>query len=130
MVCRNTIQMQKVKECLEKMKTHPNAETVYYAVKKELPSVTLATVYRNLNKLAEDGQILKIEFNGEFRFDGDTSFHQHLVCKKCGQIFDYFDKNISKYVLKKFSSDSFEAENVCIMFWGLCKNCKKISGKK
>ena len=63
---RNTIQRIKIMKYLKSVKTHPTAEMVYNAVVKEIPSITLATVYRNLHNLANKGKILMFEFNKEY----------------------------------------------------------------
>ena len=110
---------------LQSVKTHPSAEMVYDAVKKEVPTITLATVYRNLNSLSEDGQISKLEINNEFRFDGDISKHQHCVCKNCGSIKDLFQEEISEYALKKINHSGFKPDGVTVIFRGLCKNCEE-----
>ncbi len=122
---RKTIQMQKILDYLSSVKTHPKAETVYKAVKKDIPSITLATVYRNLNKLAEDGMISKLEVNGEFRFDADCSLHEHCICKNCGEIFEYLDKKLPKKILKNFKSKKFSPTSVNVIFYGVCTKCKK-----
>ena len=57
---RQTIQKLKIMQHLHSVKTHPSAEMVYNAVKEEVPTITLATVYRNLNSLANAGKILKL----------------------------------------------------------------------
>ena len=123
MVERNTSQKLKIIEHLKSVKTHPNAEMVYVAVKKELPTISLATVYRNLNSLAKQGKILKLEINNEARFDGDIKFHQHCVCNSCGKIVDLFQPNISKYALDKFDLNGFQPSNVDVVFHGTCKEC-------
>jgi Fe2+ or Zn2+ uptake regulation protein len=122
---RMTSQRMKILEYLRKVKTHPNAEEVYRNVKKELPAITLATVYRNLNLLAEQGEILKLEINKEARFDADMCCHQHLVCRKCGKIMDVFQKDVSEHAMKKIKSKEFLPECVNIIFWGLCKKCTR-----
>ena len=80
----------RVLEYLLGVKTHPNAETVYNHVKKELPTITLATVYRNLNAMVEAGQIIRMEINNEYHYDADTRAHQHCICRSCGKIIDVF----------------------------------------
>ena len=122
---RNTIQREKIKQCLANVKIHPTAEWVYQEVKKEIPQITLATVYRNLNFLAEEGQVLKLEINKEYHFDGDNSSHQHCVCQKCGKISDLFQEDISSYVLKNIRTKDFACNNVTIIFQGFCKGCLK-----
>ncbi len=113
---RNTPQMLKVKEYLDRVRTHPTAEDVYSEVVKQIPTMTLATVYRNLHKLADSGEILKIEVNGEYHFDGDTCYHQHCVCKSCGKITDMFRENISQYAMKNLVSPDFTPECVTVIF--------------
>ena len=115
--------MEKIHNYLRVVKTHPTAETVYNAVKNDIPTITLATVYRNLNKMTECGEILRLEVNGEYRFDGDNCMHQHGICRKCGKIVDFFDEKLSNTVLNKFSGNGFEAQSVCIKYYGLCKKC-------
>jgi len=124
MVSRNTVQMQKILEYLKSVKIHPNAETIFNAVKNDIPSITLATVYRNLNKLTENKKILKLEIKGEFRFDADTCFHQHVLCRKCGVVKDFFNEKLSKDALKNFNLAGFDADSVSIKFYGSCKKCK------
>lgn len=121
---KNTIQKTKILSYLQSVTTHPSAETIYYNVKEDLPSITLATVYRNLNIMAEEGEILKLEINNEFRFDADTRYHQHCVCKGCNCIKDYFDEDISIQAMEKFESKEFTPNRVSIIYYGLCKNCR------
>ncbi len=122
---RKTVQMTKVFEYLSKVNTHPTAEMVFNEVKKEIPSITLATVYRNLNKLAENKSISKLEINGEFRFDADCSLHEHCVCRECFSITEYVDKKFPKNLLDNFRSGKFKADSVNVIFYGLCNNCLK-----
>ncbi|MBW2965454.1 transcriptional repressor [Candidatus Woesearchaeota archaeon] len=125
---RNTNQRIKILEHLTGVKTHPTAEMVYNAVKKDLPAISLATVYRNLNNLADEGSIVKLEINGEFRFDGDVCSHQHCICRKCGKVMDVFHKEISEYAMKKIRSRYFEPSCVNIMFTGFCRGCRPKTG--
>jgi len=120
---RNTYQRMKILEYLQSVCTHPTAEQVYTAVKKNIPTVTLATVYRNLNLLAEQGKILRLEINKEYHYDADICMHQHYICKQCGMITDIFDKSLSEHALNK-TKKIFSADSVIIIFSGICKTCK------
>lgn len=124
MKTRLTNQRKKVLDYLKSVKTHPNAEQVYLKVKKEMLHITLATVYRNLNLLAEQGEILRLEINKEYRYDADTSFHQHLVCKKCNLIINSFQTEISNYAMNKINHPKFEPEKVIVIFEGTCSACQ------
>src|SRR5574344_891566 len=73
------------------VKTHPTAEEVYKEVRKTNKKISLGTVYRNLDKLSNEGKILRLKFSNEKdRFDGDISHHYHGVCDKCGNLVDIF----------------------------------------
>lgn len=118
-----TSQKIKILDYLKSVKTHPTAETIYEAVKKDLPAISLATVYRNLNLMAQQGKIIKLEINGEFRFDADMCFHQHGVCRSCGKIIDIPQKEISQYAMKKVQVKGFTPECVYVIFNGICRSC-------
>ncbi|MFC1722750.1 Fur family transcriptional regulator [Nanoarchaeota archaeon] len=120
---RMTNQKLKIFEYLEGVYTHPTAQQVFDAVKKDLPAITLATVYRNLNLLADQGKILRFEAGKEYRYDADTRLHQHAVCKSCGKIFDLHKKGVSTFAMKKLDIAGFEAESVDVIFHGKCKGC-------
>ena len=85
----NTCQRRVIMEELRKLKCHPTADELYCIVKQRLPKISLATVYRNLGLLADAGEIKRIELAGrQSRYDGDTSIHYHLRCRKCGAVED------------------------------------------
>jgi len=124
---RLTSQRLQIVKYLKSTKTHPNAEKVYAEVKKDLPAITLATVYRNLNRLHEAGDIQRLEINGEYHFDADITPHEHLVCVGCKRILD-FDKDLIVKDFKKqvLSKTGFEISACQIVFKGLCKDCRKM----
>ena len=124
MQSRMTNQRRKILEYLKRVKTHPTAEMIYKDVSKELPDITLATVYRNLNHLAEQGEIQKFDVNSKSHFDGDMGFHQHCICSSCGHIKDVFGDRINKETLKKARTKGFEPRIVNILIYGICKKCK------
>ncbi|MEM4662469.1 MAG: transcriptional repressor, partial [Candidatus Diapherotrites archaeon] len=106
-------------------KTHPTAEEVFDAVRKEIPSITLATVYRNLHKLADNGKILRFKINNEYRFDYDRNRPVHLVCRKCNRIFDYSDDFLCDELISKLKPSDFKVETVVVCIEGLCKECSQ-----
>ncbi|PIY60147.1 transcriptional repressor [Candidatus Woesearchaeota archaeon CG_4_10_14_0_8_um_filter_47_5] len=120
---RMTNQRIKILNYLKNVKTHPTAEKVYRAVSQELPQITLATVYRNLNMLADQGEILRMEINNEYHYDAQQGFHQHLVCTKCGKIEDLFVDEISRCVTCNINKKNFLVETVDIIIKGRCKEC-------
>jgi Fe2+ or Zn2+ uptake regulation protein len=68
---------------------HPTADHIFRLTQKNLPKISVGTVYRNLDVLTEQGLIKKINIPGEpARFDADTTNKAYFVCKKRGSIYD------------------------------------------
>src|SRR5438045_7070202 len=67
---------------------HPSALMVYRDVRRQLPRVSLATVYRNLRMLAAEGLLSERADVAALRFDGNTAPHDHFTCVACGRIYD------------------------------------------
>lgn len=123
-VRRQTVQKTKIMEYMKNTKSHPTAETVYAEVSKELPMISLSTVYRNLNMMAEEGDILKLDFGNEAHYDADTSFHHHAYCSNCHNIFDIFEENLSDFFKENIEIPNFFIEQTMIIFYGHCDECK------
>lgn len=88
---RQTRQRAVILEELQRSRQHPTAEEVYASVRERLPRISLGTVYRNLDFLAERGIIRRLGSNGgSRRFDGDMTPHQHVLCLRCGKVGDIF----------------------------------------
>ncbi len=118
---RVTPQRLWVYEYLEKYKTHPDAEEVYEAMKKEQNSITRATVYNVLNSLVEKGLAIEVKLDGErTRFDADVSMHGHFKCEKCKSIYDF---NVSELTVTGL--DGFETNIKDVYFGGICNKCNK-----
>jgi Fur family ferric uptake transcriptional regulator len=84
-----TAQRKVILEELRRVDTHPTADTIYAMVRRRLPRISLATVYRNLEWLAGAGLIRKYESGGsQRRFDGNPSDHYHVRCVRCGRLDD------------------------------------------
>lgn len=102
-------------------KTHPTAEEIFNHLKKDLPSISRATVY-NTVRLFEDKRIIqsiKIE-KKEARFDATATRHGHFRCSKCGKIFDVDIDN-----LKVKGVDGFEIEKWQLNLEGKCRQCRE-----
>lgn len=123
-VIRNSRQRAAILENLLSRYDHPTAEEVYESVRKTLPNISLATVYRNLNMMVEDGTILSVITKDMVHFDAHTESHRHVICNKCGKIFD-IDVDITKEILMK-AQNAFDGEiDSCkLIFYGICKDCK------
>lgn len=79
---------KKILEIVETCGKHMTAEQIFSELQKVYPTVVLATVYNNLNRLWEEGKVRKVSVEGmPDRYDR-TQRHDHLVCQKCGSLLD------------------------------------------
>lgn len=102
---------------LKSVRTHPTAEQVYKAIKKNISTITLATVYRNLNTLAEQKHILRLEINHEYHYDYHTETHQHFVCEDSGKIYDIEDSEMTKLIEKRLNK-KFKPNSISVIIKG------------
>ena len=126
MARRNTIQRSLVLEAVNKLHCHVSADEVYDEIKKEHPTISRATVYRNLNLLAQMGQIRRLELpGGADRFDHICTNHCHIKCRICGRIFDVdmdFVDGLEKGIR---DAHGFDFNGYDILFHGVCPACKE-----
>src|SRR5437762_4077515 len=75
-------------EAVRATDAHPSASMVHRTVRRRLPRVSLATVYRNLRRLAAEGFLLERAGADGLRFDGNIDRHDHFTCIACRRVFD------------------------------------------
>ena len=122
---RNTIQRQVIREELSKSDQHPTAAELYVMVRQQLPRVSLATVYRNLDLLVSGGMARKLDASpGEARYDGDLSDHGHLRCLDCGRIDDIFDPVSFHKARKPRLPNGWQIREQRVEFLGVCPECQ------
>jgi Fe2+ or Zn2+ uptake regulation protein len=121
-----TKQREAILRVLRTTVSHPTADWIYEEVRKEIPNISLGTVYRNLKQLRESGEILEIDLSGTFsRFDGNPDNHYHFRCEKCGRIFDV-DEPVNKELDERVAQKTgFKISYHRLEFRGLCKECQK-----
>ena len=123
MIQRNTIQCSLVLDMV-RMLCHATADEIYNAVVKEHPNISKATVYRNLNRLAEMGKIRKIEIpDGPDRFDHIYQRHYHVKCTICGRVYDVDMDYMADLEKKIKDTHGFEFTGHNIIFQGICPDC-------
>ncbi len=117
-------QRELIKQKVIGNRQHLSADEVYLMVKQEMPNISLATVYRNLNMLVEAGLIAKICLPHSCdRFDGCTAEHCHMLCVRCGAIIDIEDDILSDLDEKIYSLLEFEVHTKHFVAKGVCKEC-------
>lgn len=119
---RNTRQKAVVYQVVKDSCDHPTAEMVYERAKKEIPTISLGTVYRVLKELAEEGKIKEIIIDKQSRFDRRTDFHHHFICKGCGKIED-IETPVCRYTCRKAEQKGYIVEEIEYKFYGYCDKC-------
>jgi len=124
---RQTKQKAAILEALRGTNSHPAADWVYNEVRKEIPNISLGTVYRNLRLLSESGEILELELCGNLsRFDARSDNHYHFRCQKCGQVFDVDEPVNSEMDKIAARRTGFRIMYHRLEFYGLCLECQLI----
>jgi len=119
---RYSRQRELIYNWLKSTDAHPTAETIYQALKPDHPKLSLGTVYRNLNQLADAGVIVRMPFHVE-RYDADTEPHAHCCCDVCGQVYD-LPLPDDRADLRQISVDTgFSVRKETRLFFGACAAC-------
>ena len=119
-------QRESIKNFLATRYDHPTAETVYMNIKEEFPNISLGTVYRNLNLLAEIGEIQKLATGfGPDRFDGNALPHYHFICNHCGSVLDLSVTGLDHINILASQNFDGEVEGHITYFYGKCPTCAK-----
>jgi len=106
-------------------KDHPTAEQVYQELRYEHPTISLGTIYKNLNLLKDLGLIQELGFKeGSVRYDPDMELHVNLVCSKCGKISDYKAENVAKLWNAIISDLRIKPKGHRIDIYYECDDCK------
>ena len=98
---------------------HPTADWVFNRARELVPKISLGTVYRNLNQLAEKKMIHVIQDGNVIRYDGNIKNHDHLRCTECHTLYDVkvLPKNLKKKVQENYN---FEVQNSSLTLEGIC----------
>lgn len=117
-----TPQRQCIFRVLHDSREHPSAESVYAEVRREMPTISLRTVYQTLNDLTAMGELQQLDLGtGSSRFDPTVEPHHHLVCEGCGRVRDLhadFDE------VRVPADAGFTVSGTEIVFRGRCHECE------
>ncbi|MCL2371166.1 transcriptional repressor [Candidatus Saccharibacteria bacterium] len=127
---RNSKQSETIKANVMGRYDHPTAAMVYESVRREMPNVSLGTVYRNLDRLVANDEILRISVpNQADRFDATISEHYHLVCEKCGGVSDVESARVTRALKRAFcESSGFAISEIQLVAMGRCESCNSNKG--
>lgn len=106
--------------------THPDVETVYRAVREQVPTISLDTVYRTLGTLTGRGLITRVLFMpGAARYDANSAHHHHFVCTRCGLVRDVGDAELDAIPATAEVTRIGRPDAVTVQFRGVCADCQE-----
>lgn len=123
---RLTPQRDVLLRVLSEMSGHPTADDLVRRVRDVLPSVSHATVYRQLQELVRAGLIGVLErAGGAVQFELNPEPHHHFVCRGCGQVWDVYLAKIGVRVDRRRSHlAGFSIDRSEVKLHGLCDRCR------
>ena len=125
MQTRNTVQRQIVLQAVRSLHDHPTADSVYAVVAAEHPSISKATVYRNLHQLALQGEILRVPVPpGADRCEFNTQEHNPVRSAECRNVYDVYMPPITDLLDRVTESSDVELTHYDILFEGVCAACR------
>lgn len=125
---RYSKQRETIFDALKNDRSHPNVDTIYMNVRKIIPDISLGTVYRNLNLLADQKRIKRLDIgDNAVHFDATMTPHYHLVCDQCGEIedLDLNDELIVPLIDTVQNNSGKCIHSAKILFYGTCHHCLK-----
>jgi len=121
---RKTVQRQLIYNAIKELNTHATAEQIIEYLAERHPLIGRATVYRNLNYLAETGEVLRIgSFYGSTHYDHNCHEHCHFICNHCRRIVDV-EGSLADVFERFKNTEGIDITDCNISFSGLCWACK------
>ena len=120
-----THQRQVLYEVMQTMPGHPSPDEVYARIKEKIPSISLATVYKNIHLFVESGVLKEVSLHhGSLRVEMNDKAHHHMVCSKCKAITDIGEKELGLVSKKDKLPGGFLVERYAVDVIGICAKCQ------
>lgn len=120
-----TQQRRVVLEVIRESDEHLTASEVYEAARRQMPTISYATVYNSLRYLKEAGLVREITFgNAASRYDRETSRHDHAICTGCGKLVDFEFPEMLQLMESAARLSHFEPETIHLTLMGRCLDCQ------
>jgi len=125
--CRITPQRYAVLSVLANSSDHPSVESIHEQLVDHYPTMSLATVYKTINLLKREGEILELEFSDlGNRYDGRKPYpHPHVICTECGKIIDPSHLDLDEITNKMMKETGYKILTHRLDFYGVCPNCQE-----
>ena len=110
---------------------HPSPEEVYEQVRKLIPSISQATVYKTLHTFVEHGIVRELSpHHGTLRVDINTDAHHHLFCTQCKSVMDVENEVLDPVKVRTKLPEGFRIDRVTVEIQGLCARCSQAAAQK
>jgi Fur family transcriptional regulator, peroxide stress response regulator len=120
-----THQRQVLFEVMQSIPGHPSPEEVYERVQARIPSISLATVYKNIHLFIESGLFREVSLHhGSLRVEMNDRPHHHMVCTRCKAIYDLDEEQLGDMPRPHRLPNGFVAERYSVDVLGLCAACQ------
>jgi len=120
-----THQRQVIYRVLAESEEHPNPETIYRRVRERIPTISLATVYKNIKTFVGMGLLQEVGSEaGSYRVDANLDRHHHLVCVRCKSVVDFYDERLNRVRATQPEPKNFQVFRYQVEALGLCPACR------
>ena len=116
-------------QVLLESRDHPSPEAVVERVREQIPSISHATVYKNIHTFVEIGLIREVNLlHQTSRLDANLEQHHHLICESCRKVVDFYDDNLDRAHAAEPAPHGFEIRRYQVEALGLCSDCRAAGG--
>jgi Fur family peroxide stress response transcriptional regulator len=120
----HTHQREVIYRTVMESRNHPSPEAIYERVRREIPAISLGTVYKNIRTFVEAGLLKEVSLHhGTLRVDANLEDHHHLVCARCRAIVDLEEDDIEPVRLKRKLPRGYRVLRTSVEIHGLCPVC-------
>ena len=123
--CRLTSHRLALARLLSVSEGHPNASQLYDTLRPQFPTISLATIYKTLTLLKEEGEVLEIDLHSDSHYDGNKPYpHPHLICSRCHTILDGDSvRSLTALNQEIEQTYGFHISRYQLVFYGVCQSC-------
>ncbi len=127
-----THQRQVIYEAVMSLPGHPSPEDIYDLARRKVPSISLATVYKNIRTFLDSGMLREVSLHhGSLRVEANHHAHHHLVCVRCKSILDLDEQSLEPLRFRQKLPRGFQVQRISVDVLGVCAACsaKRASAK-
>ena len=103
---------------------HMSVDELYEAIKKKFPSISLATVYKNINAMLDKSFILEVKIpNQKSKYELAKESHSHVMCEECGKVED-ITLDLGDITQMAANLTQYKINDDALVLSGICPSCK------